>query len=462
MIAIIRADARHLPLPDGSADLIITSPPYWPLRDYADPDTPGGYSWQIGLEPDWRDYLAHLMQATAEWWRVLKPTGSLVVNLGDSWATRWSSRNPGSGLHEDRQRTSRGSRNRTGIREKSLLGLPDRYKTACIDAGWVCRSQIVWNKTNGLPSSATDRFRASHEMLYHFTKHPVRYYHAFDVIREPHKPQSEQRAGRAHNTPERGQPNGREPHTLNPAQLLHPLGRMRGDVLTLPTFPLRVPAELGVDHHAAYPPDLVRLFIAALTPPGICTKCRHGRRPVVARPGLLGGDNNPASRDGTRAYSTMDGGQHVWDQRNAAPDYITGWACRCTPFTYHPERRRPTATPGDREYARDQVARTHATGTATHRHGWPQRLPVRDYHLDGWTPPPTVPAVVLDPFGGTGTTALVADLLGRHAITADGSLAYCRVARWRTRDPNQRAAAAHVPPPPPRTRPGPGQAALFD
>jgi len=73
--------------------------------------------------------------------------------------------------------------------------------------------------------------------------------------------------------------------------------------------------------------------------------------------------------------------------------------------------------------------------------------------------PPTLPAVVLDPFGGTGTTALVASVLGRHGISVDRSADYCRLARWRTTDPGERARAMQVPKPPPVPE---GQVSLFD
>jgi hypothetical protein len=79
----------------------------------------------------------------------------------------------------------------------------------------------------------------------------------------------------------------------------------------------------------------------------------------------------------------------------------------------------------------------------------PKVGPWREYHFDRWTPAPTRPAVVLDVFGGTGTTALVADALGRHGISLDMSADYCRLARWRTTDPGQRAAAMQVEKPPP-------------
>jgi hypothetical protein len=120
---------------------------------------------------------------------------------------------------------------------------------------------------------------------------------------------------------------------------------------------------------------------------------------------------------------------------------ILGYACSCTPHTDYPERRRPTSTPGP-ELARHghQDAR-FALGEPRHHTAWPERQPVRDWHLDGWTPPPTRPAVVLDPFGGTGTTVMVARALGRLGIGVDLAASYCRAARWRVFDPGQAAKA---------------------
>jgi DNA modification methylase len=151
---VLRGNALALPLPDESVDLIVTSPPYWSLRQYTD----GGaaYHGQIGGEDTPGEFIDNLVAATAEMVRVLKPTGSAFVNLGDKYDAR-----------------------------KSLMDLPHRYAIRTVDElGLIKRAEICWAKPNGLPESVTDRVRRSHEMFFHFVKQP-RYYSAVDEIREP-------------------------------------------------------------------------------------------------------------------------------------------------------------------------------------------------------------------------------------------------------------------------------------
>jgi DNA modification methylase len=194
---VLRADARRLPLPDASVDLIVTSPPYFGLRSYTDtrdcpkcrdliadgrdprqawPDyqahwdrdhKPLPYAGQIGSEGTPAEWVAALVECTREWVRVLKPSGSIFVNLGDKFAGSGGDGN--SGLlapkfkgNTDAAPPSRGKR--WGYQPKSLLGLPWRYALACTDElGLILRRDIVWAKPNGLPESVTDRCRSSHE-----------------------------------------------------------------------------------------------------------------------------------------------------------------------------------------------------------------------------------------------------------------------------------------------------------
>jgi hypothetical protein len=193
--AVLRADACCLPL-----DLVVTSPPYFGLRSYQD----GGehYAGQIGDEPSPAEFVDALLAVTAECVRVLKPSGSLWVNLGDKYAAAGPS-----GGADVRGRSlvgaGKGAARRVAtpaaegnVREKSLIGIPWRYALRCIDdLGLILRAEVIWSKPNGLPESVTDRVRRSHEQWFHFTREP-RYFSAVDEIREPHGGEPHARAMR--------------------------------------------------------------------------------------------------------------------------------------------------------------------------------------------------------------------------------------------------------------------------
>jgi site-specific DNA-methyltransferase (cytosine-N4-specific) len=324
MPTILRGDARNLPLTDSSVDLVVTSPPYFSLRSYQD----GGehYDGQIGSEPTPGEFVDALLEVTRECVRVLKPSGSLWVNLGDSYSGRPAGPQGKTGQRADRRSANEPHRAATqrssDVPAKSLRGLPWRYALRCIDdLGLILRAEVIWSKPNGLPESVTDRVRRSHEQWFHFAVRP-RYYSAVDEIREPYAAASISRAryapqvttGRDLNLPRTG---------VGARKDLDSKGRLPGSVWEVASHPLKVPAELGVDHFAAFPM------------------------------------------------------------------------------------------------------------------GWPRRL------ILGWCPPD---GVVLDPFGGTGTTALVATMLGRTGITVDASADYCRLAEWRAGDPKERARAVGLDP----------------
>src|SRR5581483_6965853 len=121
------------------------------------------YEGQIGSETTPQAYLDALLEVTRECVRVLKPTGSIMVNLGDRYATNPSGTLGPSGSKTSYART--GYRDTTSAgRTKTLLGLPWRYAIRCMDElGLILRAEIVWAKPNGLPESVTDRVRRSHE-----------------------------------------------------------------------------------------------------------------------------------------------------------------------------------------------------------------------------------------------------------------------------------------------------------
>jgi hypothetical protein len=188
---VIRGNALHLPIPDATVDLVVTSPPYFGLRSYQDGGT--HYDGQIGAEPTPTEFVDALIAATREMIRVTKPTGSIWVNLGDKYSTGNSGQSGMAKLGERYRgggHTDAKAKQRTpaveGMQPKSLIGIPWRYALRCIDdLGLILRRDQIWSKPNGLPESVTDRCRSSHEYWFHFVKQP-RYYSAIDEIREEH------------------------------------------------------------------------------------------------------------------------------------------------------------------------------------------------------------------------------------------------------------------------------------
>jgi DNA modification methylase len=311
---VIQADARHLPLADGSVDLIVTSPPYFALRDYKDGDK--SVEGQIGAEATPAEFLEALWACSQEWWRVLAPGGSLWVNLGDKYATG-ATPNP-----QSSKSTMTGGQHKgvksvpvrkvyDNLRTKSLLGLPWRYAIGMTDGqgdpggvGWILRAEVIWAKPNGLPESVRDRVARKHEQWFHFTK-SERYFSAVDLIREEYQTSRDNPGGG--NTYRVMRKAGAKDTNLGGAGY-HPLGKLPGSVWTVATEPLKVP-DTFTDHFAAFPSE------------------------------------------------------------------------------------------------------------------WPRRI------ILGWAPKG---GTVLDPFGGTGTTAAVAKALGCRGISVDLSAAYCQLAQWRT------------------------------
>ena len=435
MWQVVRGDARAMPLADASVDLIVTSPPYWGLRSYRD----GGehYDGQVGAESSPQGYVDELVgMINSEWRRVLKPSGSLWLNLGDKYAGAGGA---GTTTQLDKAQATKDSplnypKGLEVARPKSLLGLPWRVAIALIDRGWILRAEVIWSKPNGLPESVKDRVRRSHEQWFHFTL-SERYYSAVDRIREPYSTSLtvEPPFGGTRVTDETDNRYSAESRQRSA------LGRMPGSVRSVPTQPLIIPDEakqaLGLtDHFAAFPMEWPRWIIEGWSPEKVCTVCGEGRSPVVSRR-TLGRDNQGGGERrkgaGTVTTSSLGGGGDWVKLKADYTDIIVGEACACTPRTSHRGKR------GDWKQGRE--AATELNSDDFHKPGAkvPRRKPEAveqgewEYHLDQDPSHPTVPGVVLDPFGGTGTTAGIAHHIGRTGISIDLSADYCRLAQWR-------------------------------
>jgi DNA modification methylase len=182
-------------LPAGAVDCVVTSPPYWGLRDY---DVVG----QLGLEATPEAYVASLTAVFREVHRILRPHGTLWLNLGDSYSAAakgndkgWdksglSARRNGQRKIQDAQRAAIAPhRNFGGLKSKDMVGIPWRVAFALQADGWYLRSDIVWSKPNPMPESVTDRPTKSHEYVFLFAK-SERYFFDQAAVREEASPAS--------------------------------------------------------------------------------------------------------------------------------------------------------------------------------------------------------------------------------------------------------------------------------
>jgi len=136
---IVTGDARDTKLKANSVDLVVTSPPYWQKRDY-------GHDDQIGQESTPQGYVSAMMDCLNEWKRVLRPTGSVFLSVGDTY------------------------------HKQSLVGIPGRIEAEAVDHGWVIRNRIIWTKDGGMPEPARNRLANRHEYVIHLAPKQSYYY----------------------------------------------------------------------------------------------------------------------------------------------------------------------------------------------------------------------------------------------------------------------------------------------
>lgn len=275
---ILVGDVRHRlsELAAGSVRCVVTSPPYWGLRDY-------GHDGQIGLEQTPDEYVAEMVGVFREVRRVLADDGTLWLNLGDSYAAaRGGTHQPAEtlaggrgGYTDDGERVNRSrhdgynpSRNAKaiGLKHKDLVGIPWRVAFALQADGWHLRQDIIWAKPNPMPESVTDRCTKAHEYVFLLTKSP-RYYYDHVAVKEPVSEVSLKRA-------EYGWDSDR-PSTKNASmggtgihvekmgtRFVNPEGRNKRSVWTITTKPFK-----GA-HFAVMPEALVEPCVLAGSAPG--------------------------------------------------------------------------------------------------------------------------------------------------------------------------------------------------
>ncbi len=390
-------DALRL-LPDESVHCVVTSPPYWGLRDYGLPPVawpeveyspmPGvpplrvpAWTGQLGLEPVPEMYVGHLVLVFREVRRVLRRDGTLWLVIGDSYAS------PGKGGPWDEGRVQKGT-GRTlyarqsnrgqffGLKPKDLVGVPWRAVFALQADRWFLRSDVIWLKTNCLPESVKDRCTNAHEYVFMLTKSSQYFYDA-EAVKEPavtHLYDRRYLPG--------APPREREGEPWNLHGPLKPhrgfrvldttCGRNRRSVWEIPLEPF--PGS----HFAVFPRRLAELCILAATSPKACPTCGAPWRRVVEKERESGHPAQPQ-------------------------EHLPEWG------------RRESGARGNRLA---DVGRFSGTVRNTY---WQPTCRCSDNDGSGR-------CVVLDPFGGAGTTTLAAMTLGRDSVYIDLKREYTEMA----------------------------------
>lgn len=265
-------------LEENTIDCCVTSPPYYALRDY-------GVDGQIGLEETPEKYIERLTEVFKEVHRVLKPNGTMWLNIGDSYAGNCSVTSTGRcGMGKPRERIDH--RVFDGIKPKDLIGIPWMLAFSLRNAGWYLRQDIIWHKPNPMPESVTDRCTKSHEYIFLMSK-SQKYYFDYEAIQEEAVTQADRRIGKrvtydGKHKGEEGTGNrafvslrtknrqydGQKPNTMH---LKREMGggadeayvvRNKRDVWSINVMPNKEA------HFATYPPKLVSTCILAGCPEG--------------------------------------------------------------------------------------------------------------------------------------------------------------------------------------------------
>ena len=260
---VLTGDCRETlkTLGDGTVQCVVTSPPYWGLRDY-------GVGGQIGLEGTPDEYVAKMVEVFREVRRVLRDDGVCWLNLGDSYATSspvgWRDGDGrGGGIHGGHEtpegsftRRSRPNPKVHGLKPKDLVGIPWRVAFALQADGWWLRQDVIWSKGNPMPEPVTDRCTRSHEYLFMLTKRE-RYFYDADAIREDFADARQGRDGGAKESERNvgGRSDGyTKPSAIDPS---HNGGRNRRSVWVVN------PRPYDGAHFAVMPPMLVEPCILA-------------------------------------------------------------------------------------------------------------------------------------------------------------------------------------------------------
>lgn len=408
---LITADALEglRSLPSDSVHCAVTSPPYWSLRSYLPKDHPSRHL-ELGHEASPEEYVGRLVVIFRELRRVLRPDGTLWINMGDAYITKSHGQGPS---FDPKYKSARnrpsgelfGNRARTtahGYKHKDLIGLPWMLALALRADGWYLRMDLIWHKRTPMPESVKDRPTRAHEYVFLLSK-SERYYYDWVAVLEAASPQTHSRKSVGVNSrmlithDPRHTPYARRERAISDAV---PAVRNLRSVW-------RVSAERSnLAHFATYPRALVRPCIfAGTSEKGCCPECGAPWRRVVRR--TFSGDWHPdpaLKAEGVNRAAKWQSG----DAKHA----LNGQPLHsgpCGPGTHHTVALQPETL-----YWRP-----------TCRCLWGGNL---RFNSDSDSP---LPCTVLDPFAGAGTSGLVAIERGCDFIGIELNPEYARMAQER-------------------------------
>lgn len=376
-------------LPDNCIDCCVTSPPYFNQRDYQ-------VDGQIGLENTVDEYINSIVDIFSEVRRVLKPTGQLWLNIGDTYSNYKDSKSTKQtisskdGVHEI-EKGKLSSRNtkllkKQGYKNKELMGIPWRVAFALSDSGWYLRQDIIWAKaTSGhdrlgscMPESVTDRFTNSKEYIFLFTKNDKYFFDSY-AVKEPVSQSSVERVSQENFVNQNGTTKangGRKTNgNLKPVVVSSGLANMRS------VWRINLQPGSSGEHIAGYPEKLVEPCIKAGTSEyGCCKNCGKPYIRILNKDGYINHSWAPNTRNQNRQ------------------DELRG------------------------RHGETSSLRTDKTINYVHG-GWNKQCNCETDEI--------IPSIVLDPFMGSGTTAFVAAKFGRNFIGFELNQNYIKFANNR-------------------------------
>lgn len=400
-------------LADDSVHCVVTSPPYWGLRDY-------GVDGQLGLEPTPEEYIDKMVAVFREVRRVLRKDGTLWLNMGDSYARQAgddSKKETDSGMKTGR--TGRSSQlfksgNNTapaGLKPKDLIGMPWRLALALQADGWWLRCDIIWAKPNPMPESVTDRPTKAHEYVFLLTR-SQRYFYDQEAVREPVTGNAHARSVAA---------------SQYPSSTIRDDNRRRND---------KVPKQdqLGDPRYTGFNERWRKTQRAGVTP-----KSAPAGSGIKSNESFNGVLTQLVHRRNLRDVWTIPTQPYpkahfaIYPEKLAKLCILAGTSAKgCCPCgapwervvekTGHVNKREPAHVPNN-------------SPTKTDSTGWkPMTRTTGEWQVTcSCKPSEPIPCTVLDPFGGSGTTAKVAQDEGRDWIMIELNPEYIPMIEERTR-----------------------------